>query len=324
MTRLGRRRATALAGMAVAALGAPAVRAKSTQPIFIIVPYGSGGSVDGIIRAVAQGMSEILEQPVLVDNKPGGNGIIGSQVVARAAKDGLTLLAGGGGPLSLNVLLRKNLPYKLDDFASVAMLFSGPLTLTIGAQLPPTDVKSFVSYAKERKKPLFYASLGPGSVTHLFGILMGKAMDISLSDVAYRNNSAAIMDMLAGQCDISFATPSAVMAQARDGKLRILGVSTRNRVPQLPEVPSLAEAGYPSLVASFWTGLLAPAGTPAAEIARLNAAANKAMQNPQLAKQLNLEALQITTGAPALLDEQMAQDLAVWGPVIKSERIELE
>jgi tripartite-type tricarboxylate transporter receptor subunit TctC len=324
MKRLGRRRATALAGAAVAALGAPAVRAKSTQPIFIIVPYGGGGSIDGIIRVVAQGMSEALEQPVLVDNKPGGNGIIGSQIVARAAKDGLTLLAGGPGPLSLNALLRKNLPYKLEDFAPVAMLFNGPLTLTIGAQLPPTDVKSFVNYARGRQKPLFYATLGPGSVTHLFGILMGKTMGITLSDVAYRNNPAAIMDILAGQCDISFATPSAVMGQARDGKLRILAVATKDRVHQLPDVPSLAEAGYPALTASFWTGLLAPAGTPREDIARLNAAANKAMQNPQLAKQLDVEALQITTGAPALLNEQLAQDLALWGPVIKSENISLE
>lgn len=324
MKRLGRRRATVLAGAALAGLSAPAVRAKSTQPIFIIVPYGSGGSIDGIIRTVAQGMSEALEQPVLVDNKPGGNGIIGSQVVARAAKDGLTLLAGGPGPLSLNVLLRKSLPYKIEDFASVAMLFSGPLTLTISAELPPTDINSFVSYAKERRKPLFYATLGPGSVTHLFGILMGKAMGIALTDVAYRNNPAAIMDMLGGQCDISFATPSAVMGHARDGKLRILAVSTKDRVPQLPEVPSFAEAGYPSLVASFWTGLLAPVGTPQEDIARLNAAANKAMQNPQLAKQLDVEALQVSTGAPTLLDDQLAQDVALWGPVIKSENIALD
>lgn len=324
MSRLGRRRAAALAGASLAALAAPAVRAKSTQPIFIIVPYGGGGSVDGIIRTVAQGMSEALEQPVLVDNKPGGNGIIGSQVVARAANDGLTLLAGGPGPLALNALLRKNLPYKLADFAPVAMLFSGPLTLTIAAQLPPTDVASFVKYAKERQKPLFYATLGPGSVTHLFGILMGKAMGITLSDVAYRNNPAAIMDMLGGQCDISFATPSAVMGQAREGKLRILAVTTRERVPQLPAVPSLADAGYPDLTASFWTGLLAPAGTPREEIARLNAAANKAMQNPRLSQQLDLEALQVTTGTPSLVDSQLAQDIALWGPVIKAANISLE
>lgn len=326
MTEISRRRATALlAGTIVAPFAAPAiVRARSSQTIFIIVPYASGGSIDSLKRLIAKGMSEALDQPVLVDNKPGANGIVGSQYVARAAKDGTVLLAGGTGPISLNVLLRKNLPYKLQDFASVAMLCNGPLSLTVNAKMPVTDVKSFVTYAKGRDKPLFYATLGPGSVTHLFGIMMGKSMGFSVTDVAYRNNPLSVMELLSGACDLNFATPAAVTEHAKSGQLRILAVSSAKRMPNIPDVPTFVESGYPELSASFWTALHAPAGTPREAVERLNAAANAAMQKPEIAKQLEIDGLQIDIGAPQLLDSQLSKDAALWGPVITSQNISLE
>jgi tripartite-type tricarboxylate transporter receptor subunit TctC len=326
MAKISRRQAaTLLAGAIVSPFAAPAiVRARSSQTIFIIVPYASGGSIDSLMRSIAKGMSETLDQPVLVDNKPGANGIVGSQYVARAAKDGTVLLAGGTGPISLNVLLRKNLPYKLADFASVAMLCNGPLSLTVNAKMPVTDVKSFVAYAKGRDKPLFYATLGPGSVTHLFGIMMGKSIGFAVTDVAYRNNPASIMELLSGECDLNFATPAAVVEHAKTGQLRILAVSSAKRTPNLPDVPTLAESGYPELSASFWTALHAPAGTPRDVIERLNAAANAAMQKPEIAKQLDIDGLQADIGAPQLLDSQLSQDAALWGPVITAQHIALE
>lgn len=326
MAKLNRRQAVTLfAGIAAAPFAAPAVaRAGSSKPIFIVVPYGAGGSIDNMIRTIAKSMSETLEQPVLVDNKPGANGIVGSQYVARAPKDGLTLLAGGTGPLSLNVLLRKNLPYKLEDFASVAMLCNGPLSLTVNAKVPATDIKSFVTYAKSQDKPLLYATLGPGSVTHLFGIMLGKAMGFAVTDVAYRNNPEGIMDELSGRCDLNFATPAALMEYAKAGTLRILALSSIKRLANLPDVPTFAESGYPDLTASFWTALHAPAGTPPDIIAKLNAAANKAMQSPDIAKQLDIDGLFADTGAPALLDAQLAKDAALWGPVIKAQHIALD
>jgi tripartite-type tricarboxylate transporter receptor subunit TctC len=326
MTGLSRRQATALlAGAIVAPFAAPAiVRARSSQTIFIIVPYASGGSIDSLMRLIAKGMSEALDQPVLVDNKPGANGIVGSQYVARAAKDGTVLLAGGTGPISLNVLLRKNLPYKLQDFASVAMLCNGPLSLTVNAKMPVTDVKSFVTYAKGRDKPLFYATLGPGSVTHLFGIMMGKSMGFAVTDVAYRNNPLSVMELLSGACDLNFATPAAVVEHAKTGQLRILAVSSAKRMPNIPDVPTFAESGYPELSASFWTALHAPAGTPREAVERLNAAANAAMQKPEIAKQLVIDGLQVDIGAPQLLDAQLSKDAALWGPVITAQNISLE
>ena len=326
MPRISRRQAaTLIAGALAAPFGAPAiVRARSSQTVFIIVPYAPGGSIDGLMRSIAKAMAENLDQPVLVDNKPGANGIVGSQYVARAPKDGSVLLAGGTGPISLNVLLRKSLPYKLEDFASVAMLCNGPLSLTVNARTPATDVKSFVSYAKGRDKPLFYATLGPGSVTHLFGIMMGKSMGFSVTEVAYRNNPASIMETLSGECDLNFATPAAVIEHVRSGQLRILAVSSEKRMANLPDIPTLAESGFPELTASFWTALHAPAGTPRDVIARLNAAANAAMQKPEIAKQLETDGLMVDTGAPERLDAQLAKDAALWGPVIKAQNIVLE
>ncbi|MDH2404665.1 tripartite tricarboxylate transporter substrate binding protein [Bradyrhizobium sp. SSUT18] len=326
MAEISRRQAaTLMAGAIIAPFAAPAiVRARSSQTIFIIVPYASGGSIDSLMRSIAKGMSETLDQPVLVDNKPGANGIVGSQYVARAPKDGTVLLAGGTGPISLNVLLRKNLPYRLADFASVAMLCNGPLSLTVNAKMPVTDVKSFVAYAKSRDKPLFYATLGPGSVTHLFGIMMGKSMGFAVTDVAYRNNPASIMEMLSGECDLNFATPAAVIEHVKSGQLRLLAVSSDKRMPNQPDVPTFAESGYSELSASFWTALHAPAGTPRDVIERLNAAANAAMQKPDIAKQLETDGLQADTGAPQLLDSQLSSDAALWGPVITAQHIALE
>ncbi|MGL3110508.1 tripartite tricarboxylate transporter substrate binding protein [Bradyrhizobium sp. BR 1432] len=298
-----RQAATLMAGAIVAPFAAPViVSARSSQTVFIIVPYASGGSIDSLMRAIAKGMSEALDQPVLVDNKPGANGIVGSQYVARAAKDGSVLLAGGTGPISLNVLLRKNLPYKLADFASVAMLCNGPLSLTVNAKMPVTDMKSFVGYAKGRDKPMFYATLGPGSVTHLFGIMMGKSMGFAVTDVAYRNNPASVMELLSGECDLNFATPAAVIEHVKAGKLRLLAVSSDQRRPNLPDIPTFAESGYPELSASFWTALHAPAGTPREAIDRLNAAANAAMQKPEIARQLAIDGLQADLGPPQLLE----------------------
>ena len=326
MAKISRRQMTTLMAGAIAApLAAPAiVRARSSQTVFIIVPYASGGSIDSLMRTIAKGMSEALDQPVLVDNKPGANGIVGSQYVARAAKDGSVLLAGGTGPISLNVLLRKNLPYKLSDFASVALLFNGPLSLTVNKKMPVTDINSFVTYAKGRDKPMFYATLGPGSVTHLFGIMMGKSMGFAVTDVAYRNNPASVMELLSGECDLNFATPAAIIEHVKAGQLRLLAVSSDKRMANLPEIPTFAESGYPELSASFWTALHAPAGTPREAVERLNAAANAAMQKPEIAKQLDIDCLQADIGAPQLLDAQLTKDAALWGPVIAAQHIALD
>jgi tripartite-type tricarboxylate transporter receptor subunit TctC len=214
------------------------------------------------MRSIAKGMSEALEQPVLVDNKPGANGIVDRSMWRARQRTARSCWPAAPDRSSLNVLLRKALPYKLEDFASVAMLCHGPLSLTVNSKTPATDVKSFVAYAKGRDKPLFYATLGPGSVTHLFGIMMGKSMGFAVTDVAYRNNPLSVMELLSGECDLNFATPAAVIEHTKSGKLRILAVSSDQRMQNLPDVPTFAESGHPELTASFWTALHAPGRNP--------------------------------------------------------------
>jgi tripartite-type tricarboxylate transporter receptor subunit TctC len=310
----------ASAGLAMPALA----RAQGARTIRFIVPFAAGGLTDIVTRLVAQHMSATLEQTIVVDNRPGGNAIVASEAVARAPKDGLTVLVGGTAGLPLNVMMRPSLPYRLEDFTSVALLFDGPLSLTINADLPPRDIAGFVSYAKASPNPLRYATNGTGSVSHLFGVLMSQEMGVPLIDVAYRGNGPSTTDLLAGVIEISVEAPTTTIEHVRAGKLRLLGLSFPERAPLLPDVPTFKEAGFPQLVTGFWTALLCPAGTPPEIVARLNAAANKAMESDPIRQRLAGEALRPISGPPALLDRQMAQDKAQWGRIIQEKKITLD
>lgn len=306
-------------------LALPAVaHAQGARPIRFIVPFAPGGLTDIITRLVAQHMSQTLGQTIVVENRPGGNAIIASEAVARAAKDGLTVLVGGTAGLPINVLLRPNLPYRLEDFAPVSLLFDGPLSLTVNAELPPRDVADFVAFARAARNPLRYATNGPGSVSHLFGILMSEAMGIRLTDVPYRGNAQSTTDLLAGQIEISVEAPTTTIEHVRAGKLRLLALSFPERAPMLPDVPTFKESGYPSLVAGFWTGLLCPAGTPQDVVARLNDAASKAMESEGIRARLAAEALRARSGPPTLLQQQMAADTAQWGRIIREKHITID
>jgi tripartite-type tricarboxylate transporter receptor subunit TctC len=320
MPAMSRRVLLAATGLAVPNLA----RAQSNRPIRLVVPFAAGGLTDIVTRMVAQHMTQTLDQTIVVENRPGGNAIIASEAVARAPKDGTTVLVGGTAGLSLNTLMRPNLPYKLEDFAPVALLFDGPLSLTINAELPPRDIAGFVGYAKASPNPLRYATNGTGSVGHLFGMLMADAMSIRLTDVAYRGNGPSTTDLLAGIIEISVEAPTTTLPHVRAGRLRLLGLSFAERAPLLPETPTFKEAGYPELVTGFWTGLLCPAGTPPDAIARLNAAANKAMESEAIRLRLTGEALRPISGPPNLLERQFAQDVAQWGRVIREKNITLE
>ena len=300
------------------------LRAQALPTIRFAVPFAAGGQTDIIARMVAQHMAQTLGQTIVVDNRPGGNAIIASEAVARAPKDGLTVLVGGTAGLPLNVLLRPNLPYRIEDFAPVALLFDDPLSLTINAALPPRDIAGFVAYAKARPDPLRYATNGTGSVSHLFGVLMARAMGIDLVDVVYRGGGPSTADLLAGTIEISLEAPSTTLEHIRAGKLRLLGLSFDERSPLFPEVRTFKEAGYPELVAGFWTGLLCPAGTPPEQVARLNAAANRAMESAPIRERLADEALRPVSGPPELLRRQMAQDMSQWGRLIREKNITLE
>lgn len=315
----------ATAGFAVAAALAPmSASAQSDDPISLIVPYGGGGLIDGLVREIADSMSEELGQPVIVENKPGSNGIIGATYAAAAKPDGLTYFIGATGPLSLNVLLRDNLTYDMDSFEPVGTMMSGPLTVTVPTSMGVNNLDELKAYAEKTGQPLRYATLGPGSVTHLFGMVLQDQLGVPMVDVAYRNNPSAIVDLIGGQNDLNFSTPISLVKYQDSGDVKMLAISSEERHPRFPDLPTTTELGYPELVSSFWFGVLAPTGTPEAEIERVSAALQKAMSDEALQEKMTNVGMQPNVGGPEAMQEQLDWDQKFWGDVIEKNNISLD
>lgn len=319
------RRAVVAALAATTALASPNFAvAQSDDPITLVVPYGAGGLIDGIVRQVADMMSRDLGQPVLVENKPGANGIVGAQYVASADADGLTYLVGATGPISLNILLRPNLPYGLDDFTPVATMLSGPLTVAVPANIGVEKIEDLVTHANDTGRPLRYATLGPGSVTHLFGLMLESELGVEMADVAYRNNPSALVDLMGGQAELNFSSPISLLEHQKSGDLKILAITTPERMEQFPDIPTTTELGYPNLVSSFWFGLMAPDGTPQEMVDKVAASTEKAMSDPDLQAQMEQVGMIPEPGGPDALQAQLDSDMKVWGKVVQNNEIVLE
>lgn len=299
----------------------PHTAAASSAHISLIVPYAGGGTNDALARLLAEGMSQELGRTIIVENKPGANGIIGASYVARAKPDGNTLLLGGTGPISLNPLLRPTINYGVDSFDSVALLFDGPLTVTIPSSLPATKLEDLKTYAEKQNRPLLYGTLGPGSVTDLFGLILSKTLELPLTAVAYKNNPSSLMDLISGRSDLSYATPSALAEYVKDNKIKILAITTEERNPYFPEIPSVTELGYPELKSSFWTSLHVPKGTPVEVIDKLTNAAKKTIQTEKFKELLATSGQNLKAGGPKELDEQIKADQQHWGSIIKEHNI---
>lgn len=307
----------------VAALAVPAA-AQAQPPISIVVPYAAGGINDNFARMLARGMGEELNRTIIVENKPGANGVIGANYVARAKPDGNTLLIGGTGPISLNVLLRPNLPFGFDSFDSVAMLFEGPLTLTVPTKLGVNSIPELVDYSKKNDQPLRYGTLGPGSVSDLYGLLVAKALDVEVLNVPYKNIPSSLIDLLGGLGDLTSATPIALVEHQRSGDLKMLAMSTEERDPAFPDVPSVTELGYPQLKSTYWTSLHAPKGTPQALLDQYSAAAIKVVQTPEFRDLLRRNGQMEKAGGPDVLNAQIEADVKHWGSLIKENNIVLD
>lgn len=324
MNLFKRRSFLAAVGLAMATAMTPFGAAKADESIHLIVPYGGGGLVDGVVRQIAETMSSELGQPVVVENKPGSNGIIGSSYVAAAKPDGKTFLVGATGPLSLNVLLRKDLPFSMDSFVPVGTMFSGPLTVTVPSNMGVNSMAELKDWAQKSGKPLRYAMLGPGSVTHLFGMVLQDAMGVELIPVAYKSNPEIVVDQIGGQIELNFSTPISLIKHAKSGDLKILSISTEERMERFPELPTTTEEGYPGLVSSFWFGLVAPAGTPQADIDRVSAALQKGVGQPELTKKMFNVGMTPLVGGPDAMQAQLDWDVDFWGGVISRNNIKLD
>jgi tripartite-type tricarboxylate transporter receptor subunit TctC len=316
----------AAAAVAVALCAAPQATAQTAYPtkqIRLIVPYPPGGSVDPIARVLSQKLGDALGQSVIVDNRPGGNAVIGTELTARAAPDGHTLLLAATSHVT-NPLLVATTYDALKDFVPVAMLTETPVILVVNPSVPANNLKEFIALAKSRPGALNFSSAGSGNPNHLAGELFNMMADVKTTHVPYKGGAPAIADLLGGQVDFSYGSPIIVIPHIRSGKLRALAVSGPTRLASLPDVPTFAEAGLPGYEVRIWYGLLAPAGTPKDVVARLNKEVNRIMALPEVNELIEAGGMTRFTLEPAQFAALMKSDSDKYGLIIKKANVKLD
>ncbi|MBO1113290.1 Bug family tripartite tricarboxylate transporter substrate binding protein [Bordetella petrii] len=312
----------ALAAAAGICLGTNA-QAYPEKPITIVVPFAPGGTVNLMGRLLADRMSQVLGQPVIVENKPGAGGSIGANLVAKAQADGYTLLLATMGQQSIQPLLAKELPYDANkDFAPVALFSTVPNVLTVSVHTPVKSVAELVAYAKRNPGKLNMASAGIGSVNHLTGELFMYRSGVKFSHVPYRGAGPATADLLSGQVQVLFANLPNVLPYIEPGKVRVLAIASDQRSPAIPDVPTLAEAGVKDAVVESWYGVMAPAGTPSDVIRKLqDTVIGIAKEKPMIKQLAELGAMPYPGTAQDLM-ELSSKETARWTDIIKGANIQ--
>jgi tripartite-type tricarboxylate transporter receptor subunit TctC len=311
--------------LAVAILRTPAAaQGLSNRPITIVVPFSPGTGPDVMARAVGEGLARHWNQPVVIDNKPGATGNIGTEVAARAAPDGHTLLM-TSNPFTTNVSLFSHLPYDpVKSFVPIIDVGAGALALCVHPSLPVKDVKEFIAYAKQHPGELNYGSPGVGGPHHLAMELLKRTAGIDIRHVPYRGSAGATQDIVGGHVAGGFLSLSLAAPLAKTGALRILGIASRQRVPTFPELPTLAEQGMAGFEAELWMGLMAPAATPRDVIERYSATINEIVREPHTIELAASQGIVTRGGTPEQLAEFLARDIAIWQQVVKEAGIRAE
>jgi tripartite-type tricarboxylate transporter receptor subunit TctC len=292
-------------------------QAYPTRPIRLVVPLSPGGFADTPARMITPRLSEALGQQVFVDNRPGAGATIGTDFVAKSKPDGYTLLF-TGTPHVISPALYKNLPYDpLKDFEPIIHVASGPYVLVVNPQLPVRSVQELIAAAKAQPGKIDYASSGNGSAQHLVSALFASMAGIDLNHVPYKGSGPALQDLLSGQVKVSFAGIPNVMPHVKAGKLRALAVSTPKRSPDLPEIPTVAEAGVPGYDATLWLVLLAPAGTPSEIVQKLYTETAKVLRNGEVQQQIATTGVAVSVLGPRELPGFMRAELEKWGKVVR-------
>jgi Uncharacterized protein conserved in bacteria len=311
-------RAAMLGACMLAALPAAAAQGWPTRPITLVVPFPPGGSTDAVGRLVAAELAKLLGQNVIVENKGGANGNIGSDQVAKAKPDGHTLLLSGVGSNAINYAIYQEMPYQDKDFRHVALIATGPNVLVASPNLP---VKRFVEFLElVRKEPgkHTHASSGNGSSGHLSAEMLKQAAKLDMVHVPYKGGAAAITDTIAGRVDVLFLNQDNVLPHVRAGKLRALAVTSPQRNPAYPDVPTIAESGFPGFAAQSWFGVSAPAGTPDEVVRVLNEATNKALQDAALRQRLESVGFVVANGSPDDFARFVQDEIARWAKAAKA------
>lgn len=294
-----------------------------TRPIRFIVPYAPGGGTDIVARMVAQSMSEGLGQQVAVDNRGGASGIVGTEIAAKSPPDGYTLLMGTTGSIALNLSLYSKLPYDPQrDFAPVSLVSIAPHLLAVHPSVPFKSVKELIAYAKANPGRLTFSSAGGSSL--MSGEMLKVMANIDMLHVAYRGVGPAAIAAVTGEVSLAFSDVIVLLPHVKAGKLRALAVTGAKRSPAVPDLPTVAEAGLPGYESGVWYGVLVPAKTPDAIIARLNSEVVKATQNPSLRGKLLAEGSTIVGGSPEQFGEYIRQEQQRWARIVKAAKIEVK
>ena len=291
-----------------------------SKVITIIVPFAAGGPTDTVARLLAQSMGTALKQQIIVENIGGAGGTIAANRVAKAAPDGYTLLIHHIGHSTAPALYRK-LPYDaINDFEPIGLINEVPMTMVAKLNFPPKDLKAMIAYVKAHKDAVTYANAGLGAASHLCGMLFMSAIETDVTTVPYKGTGPAMNDLLGGQVDFMCDQTVNTTSQIKAGKIKVYGVTTKKRVPSLPNVPTMEEAGLPGFEVSVWHGLYAPKGTPKSVIDALSKALQAALHDANVKRrfaELGSEPVPDNRATPAALRAQLKAEIDKWGPIIK-------
>jgi tripartite-type tricarboxylate transporter receptor subunit TctC len=309
----------------LAAFAAPALaQAWPDKPIKFVVAAGPGSSLDTLARVIADKLKDRLGQPVVVETKPAAGGTVATAEVAKAAPDGYTMLLGFNGPLAFGPLLSK-VPYDVEkDLAPVIITSSQPNVLAVNALLPVKTLQELVTYAKANPGKLAYASVGNGSSSHLNMELLKSVAGFDALHVPFNGSPPAVTATIQGETQMMFAVMQPLQAQIQSGKLRAIAVTTAKRFPLLPDLPAIAESGYPGFEALAWNGVMVPAGTPKSVIAKLNAEINAILKQPDVVAKMHPAGFDLIGGTPEDLGALIRRETDTWAPVIRRLGVKID
>jgi tripartite-type tricarboxylate transporter receptor subunit TctC len=306
-----------LAGLGIG--GTVAAQDYPTRPIRLVVPFAPGGGTDLLARTLALKLNEAWGQPVINDNRAGGTGAVGSVLVAQAAPDGYTLILVTSSTHAISPNFFRKPPYNpVKDFAPVSLVANAPEVVVVHPSVPAHSIKELIALAKAKPDTLNYASAGTGTIGHMAAELFKVVTGTRITHIPYKGTGDAIREVLGGQVQIMIGAPGAVIQHIRSGKLRALAACTRQRLPEIKDIPTMAEAGYPAVEASNWYAVLATAGSPSAVIGKLNREIVRIMQLPEIKEMILRQGYEATTSTPEELGTLIRTDLAKWSKVVKA------
>jgi tripartite-type tricarboxylate transporter receptor subunit TctC len=295
-----------------------------SKPMTLVVPNPPGGLVDTSARLVAEPLARVIGQSVVVDNKPGASGNLAYQTVARAPKDGHTLLVSYSGYHIANPILMDKLPWELKDLTPVGLITVATNVIAVHPSVPANTLKEFIAYVKQHPGKLNYASQGNGSVSHIGTEIFKLQTGVSMVHVPYKGSGQAIADVLGGQVELFITTPPSVMQHVQSGKLKALAVTGKTRHPGMPNVPTVAEAGLANFELESWVALYAPAGTPPAVLQKLSADVKRSMELPETKQRADAAGIEVRYLSPAETSKVLERETAEWTKAIKAANIKMD